>query len=135
MFYLPFIAAKFLIKTSDVGTIISSMDILKIPNSISIPITVMFRFFPAFIEEKNNIKMAMKIRGIKTYNPIKYIEYVFVPLLIVSSNIADDISKAAETRCIGNPIKKIRYIKITFKIIDILYPLAILALVIGGSIW
>ncbi|WP_155961882.1 energy-coupling factor transporter transmembrane component T, partial [Streptococcus dysgalactiae] len=69
MFYIPYAAGKFLIKTSDVGSIISSMDVLKIPSAISIPVAVMFRFFPSFVEEKNHIKMAMKIRGIETKNP------------------------------------------------------------------
>lgn len=118
MFYLPYLSGKFLIKTSDVGSIISSMDTLRVPKNISIPVAVMFRFFPSFKEEKDNIKMAMKIRGIPFKNPISYLEYVIVPLLIISSNIADDISKAAETRCIENPIKKERYISVRIKGID-----------------
>lgn len=132
IFYIPFVAGKFLVKTSDVGSILSSLDYLKIPASISIPIAVMFRFFPSFVEEKKNIHMAMKIRGIKTKNPIKYIEYVFIPLLVISSNIADDISKAAETKCIANPVKKTRYIKVKIKLIDFIYALTMLAIVIGG---
>ncbi|WP_390622202.1 energy-coupling factor transporter transmembrane component T [Campylobacter ureolyticus] len=84
-----------MIKTSDVGTIISSMDKLKISKNLSIPIAVMFRFFPSFKEEKKNIKMAMRVRGINFKTPIKYFEYVSVLLLIISSNIADDISKVA----------------------------------------
>lgn len=132
MFYIPYAAGKFLIKTSDVGSIISSMDVLKIPNVISVPVAVMFRFFPSFVEEKNNIKMAMKIRGIETKNPLKYLEYVAVPLLIISSNIADDISKAAETKCIANPIKKTRYITVGVGLIDFIYGLTMAAIVIGG---
>ncbi|MGT2783848.1 energy-coupling factor transporter transmembrane component T [Streptococcus merionis] len=132
MFYIPYIAGKFLIKTSDVGSIISSMDILKMPSAISIPVAVMFRFFPSFVEEKNSIKMAMKIRGIETKNPLKYLEYVAVPLLIISSNIADDISKAAETKCIANPIKKTRYIRVGVGVIDFLYALMMTAIVVGG---
>ena len=132
MFYLPFTAAKFMIKTSDVGSIISAMDLLKIPKVVSIPIAVMFRFFPSFIEEKNNIKMAMKIRGIETKNPIKYLEYVSVPLLIISSNIADDVAKAAETRCIANPIKKTRYIRVGFHAVDFIYAIVITIIVVGG---
>lgn len=132
MFYIPYIAGKFLIKTSDVGSIISSMDYLKIPNSISIPIAVMFRFFPSFIEERNNIKMAMKIRGIDTKNPIKYFKYVLVPLLIISSNIADDISKAAETKCIANPIKKTRYITVRVNMVDFIYAFTVTIIVFGG---
>ncbi len=134
MFYIPYIAGKFLIKTSDVGSIISSMDALKIPQVISIPVAVMFRFFPSFVEEKNNIKMALKIRGLNTKNPFKYLEYVAVPLLIISSNIADDISKAAENKAIANPIKKTRYIKVHVGAIDFIYAIIILGAVVGGWI-
>ncbi|HGD1698745.1 TPA: energy-coupling factor transporter transmembrane component T [Streptococcus agalactiae] len=132
MFYIPYAAGKFLIKTSDVGSIISSMDVLKIPSAISIPVAVMFRFFPSFVEEKNHIKMAMKIRGIETKNPLKYLEYVAVPFLIISSNIADDISKAAETKCIANPIKKTRYIRVGVGVIDFIYAMTMTIIVIGG---
>lgn len=132
MFYIPFLAGKFLIKTSDVGSIISSMDYLHIPSCFSIPIAVMFRFFPSFKEERNHIKQAMKIRGIQTKNPFKYLEYVAIPLLIISSNIAEDISKSIQTKCIENPVKKTRYTKIGLSTIDILYSVSIIGLVIGG---
>lgn len=132
MFYLPFSAGKFFIKSSDVGSIISSMDKLGLPNSFSIPIAVMFRYFPSFKEERKNIKMAMRIRGIRTLNPILYLEYVLVPLLIISSNISEDISKAAESKCIENPIKKTRYVEVSIKAIDFLYGAVACFFVIGG---
>ena len=135
MFLLPFMAASFMIKTSDVGAIISSMDKLKISKNLSIPIAVMFRFFPSFKEEKKNIKMAMRVRGINFKNPVKYLEYVSVPLLIISSNIADDIAKAAETKAIENPIAKTRYIRVKIQLIDFVYVLIIMGLVVGGLIW
>ncbi|MDU7890602.1 MAG: energy-coupling factor transporter transmembrane component T [Finegoldia magna] len=135
MFILPFMAASLMIKTSDVGTIISSMDKLKISKKLSIPIAVMFRFFPSFKEEKKNIKMAMRVRGINFKNPIRYIEYVSVPLLIISSNIADDIAKAAETKAIENPIAKTRYIRVKIQLIDFVYVLAVAGLIVGGLIW
>lgn len=135
MFYLPILSGKLLIKTSDVGSIVSSMDKLRLPRALSIPIAVMFRFFPSFKEEKSNIKLAMRIRGISFKNPISYMEYVIVPLLIISSNIADDISKAAETRCIENPIKKTRYISVRLKSIDLIYTALVLIMLIGGGLW
>lgn len=135
MFLLPFMAASFMIKTSDVGAIISSMDKLKISKNLSIPIAVMFRFFPSFREEKKNIKMAMRVRGINFKNPVKYLEYISVPLLIISSNIADDIAKAAETKAIENPIAKTRYIRVKIQLIDFVYVLIIMGLVVGGLIW
>lgn len=135
MIYLPYSAGKFFIRTSDVGSIISSMDKIKVPQNISIPIAVMFRFFPSFKEEWKNIKMAMKIRGITIKTPFSYMEYVIVPLLVVSSNIADDIAKAAETRCIESPVKKTRYISVKIKTIDFLYVILILVMIIGGVLW
>lgn len=134
MFYIPYASGKFLIKTSDVGSIMSSMDFLRIPKAVSIPVAVMFRFFPSFEEERNNIKMAMKIRGIEIKNPIKYLEYIAVPLLIISSNIADDIAKAAETKCVANPIKKTRYIAVRVHIIDFIYAFTMTAIVVGGRL-
>lgn len=135
MFYLPFSAGSFFVKTSDVGSIISSMDKIKLPQSISIPIAVIFRFFPSFREESHNIKLAMRVRGITFKNPISYIEYVMVPLLIISSNISDDIAKAAETRCIENPVKKTRYISVKMKIVDFAYVVLIMTMIIGGILW
>ena len=135
MFYIPFSAGSFFIKTSDVGSVISSMDKIKLPRSVSIPIAVIFRFFPSFREESRNIKLAMRIRGITFKNPVSYIEYVIVPLLVISSNISDDIAKAAETKCIENPVKKTRYISVKIKIIDFVYVISILIMIIGGILW
>lgn len=111
------------------------MDKIKLPHTVSIPIAVMFRFFPSFREESRNIKLAMRIRGITFKNPVSYIEYVIVPLLVISSNISDDIAKAAETKCIENPIKKTRYISIKIKIVDFIYVFLMLIMIIGGILW
>ncbi len=135
MFYLPFSAGSFFVKTSDVGSIISSMDKIKLPRTVSIPIAVIFRFFPSFREESHNIKLAMRVRGITFKNPISYIEYVMVPLLVISSNISDDVAKAAETKCIENPVKKTRYISVKMKIVDLAYVFLILIMIIGGILW
>ena len=48
MFYLPFLAGKFLIKTSDVSSIMAAFNKLKIPREVTIPVAVIFRFFPAY---------------------------------------------------------------------------------------
>ena len=135
MFYLPFSAGSFFVKTSDVGSIISSMDKIKLTHTVSIPIAVMFRFFPSFREESRNIKLAMRVRGITFKNPSSYIEYVMVPLLVISSNIADDIAKAAETKCVENPIKKTRYVSVKIKTVDFVYVFLMLIMIAGGILW
>ena len=58
-----------------------------------------------------------------------------MPLLVMSSNISDDIAKAAETKCIENPVKKTRYISVKTKVVDFVYVLLILIMVIGGALW
>ena len=134
MFYAPFAAGRFLVRTADVGSIISSMDYLRVPSAVSIPVAVMFRFFPSFSEERKNIRMAMKVRGLTLLNPFSYLQYVSVPLLVISSYIADDIAKAAETRGIANPVHKTRYFKVGLHIIDFVYAISVSGLVIGGWI-
>lgn len=135
MFYLPYLAGSFLLRTSDVSSIITSLGMLKVPRQLSIPLAVMFRFFPSFKEEKNNIKTAMKIRGISKKNFAKYLEYVFVPLIIVSTNIADDIAKAAECKSISNPCEKTRYFEVKFKLVDFIYVISFAILFFGGVLW
>ncbi len=135
LFFLPFLSGKFLIATSDVSSMIISMEKMKIPRVIVIPIAVMFRYFPAFKDDKKNIKRAMKMRRITFKNPVRYFEYVSVPIIISATNIADDISKAAETKCIGDPCKKTRYFEVKFGIPDIVFLAVILFLHTLGRIY
>ena len=135
MFYLPYLAGSFLVRTSDVSSIINSLGMIKVPRELSIPLAVMFRFFPSFKEEHYNIKTAMKIRGISKKNIMKYLEYVFVPLIILSANLADDISKAAECKAISKPCRKTRYFEVKFKLVDFIYLAMFVILFFGGILW
>lgn len=132
LFMLSYLAGKFLVKGSSVSAILSSLYLLKVPQCVSIPLAVMFRFFPAFKEESAAITTAMRIRNISKRHPIRYLEYVFVPLMIVSCNLADDITKAAECKAISNPGTKTRYTTIRFRVVDFLYMGIVAALFAGG---
>lgn len=132
LFMLPYLAGKFLVKGSSVSAILSSLYLLKVPQCVSIPLAVMFRFFPAFKEESAAITTAMRIRNISKRHPARYLEYVFVPLMIVSCNLADDITKAAECKAISNPGTKTRYTTICFRVVDFLYMGIVAALIAGG---
>lgn len=132
LFMLPYLAGKFLVKGSSVSAILSSLCLLKVPQCVSIPLTVMFRFFPAFKEESAAITTAMRIRNISKRHPARYLEYVFVPLMIVSCNLADDITKAAECKAISNPGTKTRYTTVRFRVVDFVYMGIVAALFAGG---
>ncbi len=135
IFFLPFFAGKLLIDTSDVSSLIVSFEKMRFPEVLVIPISVMFRYFPAFRDDKKNIKMAMKMRGVSHKNPIRYLEYVSVPMLISASNIVDDISKAAETKCIADPCKKTRYKEVKFSYIDVVFITIIVVLTVLGRMY
>ena len=74
----------------------------------------------------------MKIREIQTWNPMQNLLYVSIPLLIISANIAEDIAKAAECKCIENPVKKTRYNTVRLQIVDAVFLFSIL-LILGLS--
>ncbi len=135
IFFMPLLAGKFLVETSDVSSMISSFEKVKFPKFIIIPLAIMFRYFPTFKEDKKNIKMAMRMRGISFINPIRYLEYVSVPILISAVGIADDISKSAETKCIADPCKKTRFVEVKFSIADVVYVTVIIVLNILGRIY
>ncbi|MDO4772554.1 MAG: energy-coupling factor transporter transmembrane component T [Bacillota bacterium] len=128
IFYLPILGGKFLIDTTDVSSMMVAMEKLRLPRVFVISLAVMFRYFPVFQNDRKNIKMAMKMRGISFRNPIKYLEYVSVPILISAGSISDDISKAAETKCIADPCKKIRYATFGFGLPDLVLILGVLIL-------
>lgn len=128
IFYLPILGGKFLIDTTDVSSMMVAMEKLRLPRVFVISLAVMFRYFPVFQNDRKNIKMAMKMRGISFRNPIKYLEYVSVPMLISAGSISDDISKAAETKCIADPCKKNRYHSFSFGLPDLVLFLGMMIL-------
>lgn len=134
IFYLPFMAGAFLIKTSDVGSIISSMDKLHVPKTMSIPIATMFRFGPSFKEEYKNIRFAMKMRGISLNKPLLAMEYIYVPLLSISSEIAEDIAKYAETKALSDPCKKVRLKEVSFGLIDVFFVGSVILILVVNQV-
>lgn len=67
---------------------------------IVIPLAVMFRFFPTVLEEYHSIGDAMKMRGIRFGGKKtgKILEYRFIPMMICSVKIGEELSAADLTR-------------------------------------
>ena len=55
----------FVISTITVSEFVAALEKLHIPQTITIPLSVMFRFFPTVLEEFNAINDAMRMRGIR----------------------------------------------------------------------
>lgn len=122
-YILPgFIMGFYLIDTTSVSEFVAAMERMNIPQSIVIPVSVVFRFFPTVKEEYMAIRDAMKMRGISTFRkPIQMLEYRVVPLIISIAKIGEELSAAALTRGLGSPSKRTNVCKIGFGFVDAIF--------------
>lgn len=123
--YIPIlIVFVFTISTTTVSEFVASFERMKISSKITIPFSVMFRFFPTLTEEYNSIKDSMAFRGIGISfgrfikNPIKTFEYIIVPLLMSSMTIAEELSAAALSRGLDHKSKRTSITKVGLQILD-----------------
>lgn len=119
------VMAYYLLVTTKVSEFMAAMERIRIPEIITIPISVVFRFFPTLIEEFRSIMDAMRMRGIglniRTFkSPLTVLEYILVPLLINAVKTGDELSAASLTRGLSNPVKRTHICEVGFKIPDII---------------
>lgn len=105
----------FMIKSISLRRFILAMRKMHIPQKMIIPISVTIRYFPAIREETNYIKDAIRLRNIKNADKL---EAMIVPLMISATATAEELSAAAVTRGIENPVKKTSVIKLEFRFVD-----------------
>ncbi|MFC5369865.1 energy-coupling factor transporter transmembrane component T [Arcanobacterium bovis] len=98
-----------LLMSTEPAALLAALERWRLPRSFTIPIATMFRFFPAVLSEARAIWDAMRLRGLFTspwhflLNPLLTAEYLVVPLLGSTLQIADNISASAMTRGLGAP--------------------------------
>lgn len=132
--FLPGMMMGYYVLTSTtVSEFIAAMERLHISDKITIPLSVMFRFFPTVVEEYTSIKHAMRMRGIGlgSSDLTKMIEYRIVPVMTCSVRIGEELAAAALTRGLGGTVKRTNICEIGFGIID--YIVWIVS--IGAVIW
>ena len=119
---LPSVAiAAYAVKTTTVSELISGMERIHMPKEVTIPLTVMFRFFPTVFQESEAISDAMKMRGIKLggKKPSKILEYKLIPMITCSVKIGEELSAAAITRGLGAPVKRTNICQLKFNFADV----------------
>ena len=91
------------------------------PRQITIPMAVMFRFFPTVMEEWRAIGDAMKMRGIRLRGGKagSILEYRLVPMLMCSVKIGEELSAASLTRGLGGPVKRTNVCNIGIHVQDV----------------
>lgn len=119
-----FAMGDYIIRSTTVSECITSLSRMHISRHITIPLSVLFRFIPTMQEESSAIKDAMRMReiqfGTKKFwrNPAALLEYRFIPLMISVVKIGEELSAAALTRGLDNPVKRSSITKIGFRYYD-----------------
>lgn len=109
-----FAMAYFVVSTTTVSEFNAAMERIHMPNSIIIPMSVMFRFFPTIREEFAAINDAMRMRGIR-FGGGKVgamLEYRLVPMISCCVRIGEELSASALTRGLGAPGRRTNICKI-----------------------
>ena len=113
-----------IIKSTPVRFLIIALQKWKVPQKLIIPLSITLRYFPAILEEYRHIRDAMKLR--KIHGLRRKLECIVVPLLMSATCTADELSAAAITRGIENPVKKTCIVDLRFHVQDYI------CLLIGG---
>ncbi len=103
-----YLCGWYMVRSTSVSEFITAMERMHFPNIITIPMSVMFRYFPTLKEEYSSIHDAMKMReiGQNIKNPLIYIEYILVPIMMSTVQIANDLSAASLTKGLGTDGKR-----------------------------
>ena len=124
------IMGAYMLSSTTVSEFIAAMHRMHVPQQITIPMSVLFRFFPTVLEEFSMINTSMKMRDIRLCgkNAGKMIEYRLIPLMVCSVNIGSELSAAALTRGLGTKTRRTNICRIGFRLPDITVLLVLLSL-------
>lgn len=115
----------YVVTTTTVSEFTASMERMHVTPKITIPLSVMFRFFPTVAEEAGAISDCMRMRGMGgcsiLKNPIAALEYGVVPLMVCTVKIGEELSAAALTRGLGSPVKRTNICRIGFHWRDMVF--------------
>ncbi|MDR0350322.1 MAG: energy-coupling factor transporter transmembrane protein EcfT [Coriobacteriales bacterium] len=111
----------YVVSTTTVSEFMAAMGRMRISEKITIPLSVMFRFFPTIADEFASINAAMRMRGVSLggSNGAKMLEYRLIPLMVCSARIGEELSVAALTRGLGANVRRTNRCRIGFHAQDL----------------
>ncbi|MEM7339936.1 MAG: energy-coupling factor transporter transmembrane component T [Actinomycetota bacterium] len=125
------IYALLLITTTTMSELSAALQKLWVPAAAMIPLLVFVRFVPAIVQDFRAITTAMRLRGATGRgNPLKAMEYVYVPLLLGLVRTGDQLTVAALTRGLGRHRTRTYVVEPRLRLIDAVAVIAMAALVI-----
>ena len=115
------LTGMFVVSTTTVSEFIAAMERMHVSQKITIPLAVMFRFFPTVLEETTSINKAMTMRDIRLdgRKALKMMEYRLIPMMTCSVKIGQELSAASLTRGLGSPEKRTNICNVGFGWCDV----------------
>lgn len=102
---LPIIMVGFwILRTTYMDDLMVALQRMRLPQAVTIPLVVMFRYIPTLRIEYQQIKSTMDIRGIsdtlwkRVRHPFATIEYILIPLLMRCLKVTDELAASGTTR-------------------------------------
>lgn len=107
--------AYFLLASTSVSEFVTAMDRMHVPKSISVPMSVLFRFFPTIVEKYGHVRDAMRMREVGNLRqPMAMLEYRMVPFMTSIVSIGNDLAASALTRGLSAPVRRTNVCPIGF---------------------
>ncbi len=122
-FLAPMVMGYCVMQSTTVSEFITAMERMHMPQVITIPLSVMFRFFPTISEENRAVLEAMRMRQIsgKKQSLMKKLEYELVPVMMSAVRIADELSQASLTKGLGGNVKRTHICEVGFRKRDYIF--------------
>jgi energy-coupling factor transport system permease protein len=93
--------------SSTLSNIVSAIKSLHLPVVIYLPLSIVIRFVPSFINEIKLIAESLKIRGVRVTpllmirHPGLFLRFIMIPTIVRALHSADDLAIAAEMKGVG----------------------------------
>ena len=87
-----------ILRTTYMDDLMVALQRMRLPQAVTIPLVVMFRYIPTLRIEYRQIRSTMDIRGIsdtvwkRVCHPLATIEYILIPLLMRCLKVTDELS-------------------------------------------
>ena len=130
--------AYILVKDIKSNELLSAFEQINLPKKIMLSITVALRFFPTYKLEIRMIRESLKMRNInlKITEPLKFLEYWLVPVLMRMNLIAEEMTATAMTKGVESPMRRTSFYNVRMRIIDYIFLIIVFIifvfLLIGG---
>ena len=123
--------------TDGLESLLKPLKVIGVPvHLFAMMMTIALRFIPTLVEETEKIMNAQKSRGADFQSGglvkrAKALIPLLVPLFVSSFKRAEELATAMECRCYRGDINRTKYVKLTFRAIDLAWLLASVSLFVG----